>query len=535
MAKIVLFDLGEKGVYGELDKKNFRIPENGFTNAKNFRFDGDRARSMLGNFPIDGTEDPYTPKWVELVQQPLKTWIVYSDLESIRATDGSTDTDISKTATTYAVPESTLWDYTMFESLPVFNPTNDTPQIWSPVDGAQLCVDLPNWPSGYKAQIIRGFKNRLMAFNLDQGGTAFPSKILASHTATPGTFPSSWDVADATKDAVEFSVTAPRDAGIINAAELNGRMYVYTNYTIHQISFRGGGLIFDNSEVISEAGLFARRSLVTVPASAGPMHFYRGETDCYMFNGRTAEPILEQQYRKSLNTAINEENLDKVFAVTYPKFNEVWLCYPEPGADLPTTAMVYNYRYKTVGLRSLYSSGVQAMAAGRITFPLNDFGQPFSDGEYFSDGFGFEGVEGEGVPASSLVEAVPSLGQIYLDNVGGSLYGDSTVTRVLERDGLIYSEINRVGELVSEYEKRLLWGRVWPRISTGTIYVQFGAREDEDGPITWQDPQVFTTDDKYIDPPGSISGRILAIRFTSEQGLTFDLSGFAYNVKTLGI
>jgi hypothetical protein len=537
MAKITIFDLGKEGLFGNLDVKEFRIPPNGFTNLSNFRFDGDRARGMPGNVYLTGIESPYVPRWVEFVQQPLKTWIVYSDLETLRAYDGLLDAEITNVGGDYAVPEGSLWDYTMFEGIPIFNPTNGTPQIWAPISGTQACIDLPNFPANTSAEIIRGYRNRLLAFNLTESGVNFPTKILSSHTATPGTLPSSWDVSDPTKDTVEFSTNAPRDSGILNASELSGSMYVYTNFTIHRISFRGGGLIFDNVEVLTEAGLFARRSLATLPTTEGPRHFYRGERDCYLFDGRRAVPILENQFRKSLNAAINPENIDKVFSVTYPKFNEVWLCYPEPGAALPTRALVYNYRAQSIGLRDLAPTGTEAIAAGRLKLTEGNTGIPFSDGAFFSDGFGFDGSEStaERLDKTGLIEAVPGESKLYLDNEGALLYGNALTEHFLERDGLTYSEINRVGELVSEFEKRLLWGRVWPRIGTGNVLIEFGSKEDEDGPITWKAPQLFNTDDKYIDPPGPVSGRILCIRFSAIPGGNFDISGYAYNVRVLGI
>ena len=538
MAKIILFNLGERGVYGRLDAKPFRVPPQGFTNSDNMRFDGDRARSMPGNSPLTGILAGYTSRWIKLVQETNRTWVVYSDLGTIRAFDGTVDFDLTKLSTTYSVNDRKLWDYTLFETVPIFNPRNGTPQVWAPATSGTRLTDLPNWPANTTAEIIRSFKNRLLAFNLVENGAPFRNKILSSHTATPGTLPSSWDVSDPTKDTIEFSLNSPRDFGIVGAEELSGRMYVYTPFSIHQLVFRGGKLIFDNSEVLSDAGLYATNSLVTIPTDQGARHFYRGESDCFVFDGTRAKPILEGQFRKSLNAAINENNADRIFSVVYPKFNEVWLCYPEVGNDLPNKALIYNYRKESIGLKDLADTGVQSMTGGRLSLITTDQGTPFGDGSRFSDNYGFDTEElatSTTNEQTGLIEAVPGEQKLYLDGVGQLYYQNVNRQSCLERDGLIYSSVNQVGELVAEYERRLLWGRVWPKVGKSDVLVQFGSKEDEEDPVTWRAEQLFSSGRRYIDPPGSVSGRILAIRFRSVIGGSFDLSGFSYEVRTLGI
>ena len=85
----------------------------------------------------------------------------------------------------------------VFGGIPILNDGFDVPQAWIGAYSTALkLVDLPNWPSGMRAEVLRNFGSYLVAFNITDplttsadGGHIFPHLVQWSNPAEPGTVP----------------------------------------------------------------------------------------------------------------------------------------------------------------------------------------------------------------------------------------------------------------------------------------------------------------------------------------------------------
>ena len=60
-------------------------------------------------------------------------------------------------------------------------------------------ADLPNWDSTWMCASLRAFGDQLIALNMTEGSTSFPTRIRFSDITTANSVPGSWDATDATK------------------------------------------------------------------------------------------------------------------------------------------------------------------------------------------------------------------------------------------------------------------------------------------------------------------------------------------------
>jgi hypothetical protein len=124
-------------------------------------------------------------------------------------------------------------------------------------------VDLSAWPAATYCEVIRSFKNLLVAANITKTTTNYPFMIKWSNLAVPGSLPTSWDITDATKEAGEFDV-ADDQYPIIDLLGLKDTLIIYKTASTYALDFVSGAFVLRARKVFGMSGILNKNCAVDV-------------------------------------------------------------------------------------------------------------------------------------------------------------------------------------------------------------------------------------------------------------------------------
>ena len=202
-------------------------------------------------------------------------------------------------------------------------------------------VDLTNWPANTLCKVIKPFRNFLIALHITKSGVVSPHMVKWSHSADPGTLPSSWDETDATKDAGEFELTDIETGLIRDGLALGNRFYIYKDSATHMMQHIGGQFIFHVEPFLLASGILAADCVSMLPNGLG--HFVATGDDIVIHDGARSQSILNKKWRRFLSNDIDSTNFRRSFTLVNRKEQECWLCYPEVGQTLPLQSVGVEY------------------------------------------------------------------------------------------------------------------------------------------------------------------------------------------------
>lgn len=124
---------------------------------------------------------------------------------------------------------------------------------------------------------------------------------------------------------------------ILKLENLGDRMVIYTENSIHVVSYIGGDFIFSQEQVLRETRLLSPRGIVNL----GPFHLYMSTENIYLFEGtRLTRPIgdaVQTDFRATLNLDL----ADQAFAFHDTPLNNVYFVVPSSA----TTVRAYQLEY----------------------------------------------------------------------------------------------------------------------------------------------------------------------------------------------
>jgi len=231
----------------------------------------------------------------------------------------------------------------------VINNGVDVPQSLNPIDSGTDLVDLPNWPASTLAQVVRPFKNYLVALDITKSGTRFRQMVKWSHNADPGTVPTSWDETDPTIEAGEYSL-AETDGAVLDCLPLRDLNIIYKEDSVWGMQLIGGTFVFRFFLIFSAAGALSQQC---VAAFEGNHVFLSNDMDVFVHDGQNVRSIADDRWRNWLRDNIDSENFPRCFLAVNHFTKEIWVCLPEEGQDFATKAIVWNWRRDTWAPRQL--------------------------------------------------------------------------------------------------------------------------------------------------------------------------------------
>ena len=518
-------NLGQYGIVK--DKPPYDLPVNAFSDGMNVRCFENSIQKFQGHRQAIGT-----PTVAPYFLLPIKTstdalW-VYCGSAAIYATQGGTSgthKNITRSSGAYNA-STTIQDWTglVFGGIGILNNSGDVPQMWSPVNFAtpQLLQDLSNWPTGYKCKAISGFKQFLIAMDVSvtSGGstTENPRLFKWSHGSASNAVPTSWDATDATKDAGEYSIDSTQGS-ILNGKQLKDSFVISKSDAIWGASYIGPPFIFRFYEISEQFGALSKHSMVET--EIGLIIF--GTDDIVLCDGQSVKSITTRKMRRYIYNAIDATNYGNSYVVLNQPHSEVWICYPQSGATFPDTAVIFNYKENTFGVRELPASPYIARGIVNPSDALD-----WTEAGTWDDDLTEWDSRVYNPAQTRLMLADASNTKLFLLDTTNQ-FDDISFDSWIERTGLHLddpSQIKLVKKVHLNMEK------------TGSpsenVEVMVGSSNYPEEAVAWSGPYAFNPETQNkIDT--LVSGKYLALRVQSSANVGWKLNSYGMDVANNGV
>lgn len=173
--------------------------------------------------------------------------------------------------------------------------------------------------------------------------------VRISDVAAPGSIPHNWNPYSAgVSTAEEFQLSS---TGVITElSEMQGRLYVYSDTSIHSITRTGNTTVPYVSNVVSTSyGALARNCVLEFNG----VHIVIGSNDIYQFSGHPSsiQSLAQGRLQDYLFDNINNKN--SINIIQNRAFNEVWIGYSKVDANLIDEVLVWNYLNNAWTIRKL--------------------------------------------------------------------------------------------------------------------------------------------------------------------------------------
>lgn len=442
------------------------------------------------------------------LNQSTPYWISGSTTK-LHRTEGSTWVDVSRSVGgAYTASIDNNWNGGILNQVVILNNGSDKPQSLKPTD--TLFTDLPNWPTTYRAKIMRPFKNYLIAMNLTVSSVAQPTTVKWSSPADPGEVPFTWDPSDATNDAGE-NFLSDTSGAIVDGKKLKDSFIIYKEDSVYSMRYIGGIFVFQFQQLFDDIGALSANCI----AEFDGKHFVVGQGDVYVHNGVQKSSVIDGRMKNYLFNSIKNTTVKSVFVVPDYNNNEMWVCFQESdtatGSPYANTALVWNWKDDNWTIRDIPETpaATYGIVDPQVSDAWNDDSAPWD-----SDTTAW-GNAAYNPSKSKLVFAGP---------VGNTVYalGDTNLY-----DGAMFtSQIDRTQIYLSDDQKVKFISSVTPHLSgVGTAKVYVGANMLHDAPTEWFGPFNFEigVDDK-IDC--RVSGRYIGVRFEFNSTGTWSFNGY---------
>jgi hypothetical protein len=327
------------------DTPAYELPQTIWSEGKNIRFINGATEKFSGQKEVFGTllNDP---NWFHPVGYGSDYYWVYASNDAVSVTDMTTHTDITPTAGVSANLDIN-WNGGLINNILVMNNGLEAP-IWWNGSPSSIMTALTAWPSNWLAACIRPFKNHLIAMNVTDGTNDYIDGVMWSDAAQPGTIPSSWDVADPTKEA-GLAYLSETPGEVVDGAPMGDAFIVYKRESCFSMTYVGGAFVFGFRKLFDTVGVLAPNCIGVI----GRRHLVLTMDDLVVHDGSTIESVLDSRMRGWLFSSMSQANYHRSFIVANHKKREMWVCIPIGDVEYVNTAVVWNYSTNDIGLREI--------------------------------------------------------------------------------------------------------------------------------------------------------------------------------------
>ena len=518
-------NIGSLGLVKDIDPKALPADnKNGvaWSDTQNFRFKDGVVSKMPGYNLLIDTTSSITPYFTTRVANGSDSYYVYCGLNKIYCQFSLGQYNLTRQSAAidvnYSADSNNQWNVTTLNGFPIFNNGTDIPQAWTTVNQSTRLVNLANWPTNYKASVIRAYKAYLVALSItDAVPSLNPNKVKWSAAALPGALPTSWDYTNPALDSGEITL-ADGDGYLVDCLPLNDFNVVYKNTSTYIMSYVGGNNVFSFKKVFPTVGMLAKNCAAYFEGK----HFVVTNDDVIVHDGFTYQSVIDGKNKKFLFNNISPSSSQRTFVVANYANAEMWVCFPTGSAIYPNNALVYNYKSGTWTKRLLPETpqitngfidiGTSTIWDTMTTTLWNNATTTFDNSTYAKSSW-------------MLSMVVPSANNIYLIDQANNLTDNGSPS---------YGYLERQDLLNGDDQNMKLVKRVWPKITkTGgvnnNIDIYVGGTLTPNGPPVWQGPYSFNTaTDSKIDC--FVTGRNISIRFSSNTDIAWSMTAFDVDV-----
>jgi len=431
---------------------------------------------------------------------------------------------------------SRKWTATNLNGIVVATNGFDTPQMWPLTGGipskTHSMIELSNWPSNptpsihgsalEKCSIIRSFRTFLVGLNWER--TDPEPRLVKWSTATNYyNAPSTWDETDATLDAGEYEL-ADTPGEIVDGLPLGDSFIIYKNDSVYVMNFVGTPYIFSFKLLNPTIGCLTKNAIAEFEGG----HFFMGNSDFYLNNGQTIQPLLPDKLRRTVFDTINagdvtDPSWKKCFVVADHIHTEMLACYPSDNSSTINKAVIWNWRTNTFSLRDLpdtshIASGIMAVFPAGQTWTATTGNWNGSSEAWGSSAYDTH--------LENLVFADVSNTKLYRDN-NGNKNNTSDMNSYIERSGYDLGDPQSVKFVSAVYPKIEVSGN-------NSVNVYVGRQMSTEDGITWEGPTAFNPNSQSK-VSCRVSGKYFGIKIESTTDMDWKLHGLAFEVQPKGL
>lgn len=528
-------NLGQLGIL--MDPSPYDLPPNAFSSGINVRFaDGKLLRAPVFR-TIKASLSASVPLFCYGVP-PASGFdsILYADVNGrLWNFSSGVSTDYSVAGHVDAT-DSRAFSGTIIANNIVINRPSHVPAYLQP--GTVQFQALPGWTSNHRARVIRTFKSFLVALNVTKGVNEFPYMIKTSD-ASQGVIPSSWDQNDTTKLATENNLdelTTP----LVDGRPIANVFLLYTSNETWLMEYTGSGFLFNYRRLFKDAGVINTNCIQEVDGK----QYVWGENDIYITDGNQKSSIMDQRNAKRFFSDLNMAQKAKFFTHHDPRQKSIYFCGVSGyslsnfvGTTYCNLAAVFNYANNTWTFYDLpnCTAATSANVDNTLTWTTapgtwDTLGGSWYDQQDSAQRFPvFLSVAdaANGLSSNKLIVADPhDTGKVAL-----SVDTESTKNPYVERVGI---DLDELGLGVGDYKHiRGLKPQMKMYDTLKNTRWRVGGQTLIDDSIRYSPYKNFNPRTKYkID--GKIGGRYLAYEISMTDTSDFELSGFDFDVVSIG-
>lgn len=425
-------------------------------------------------------------------------------------TDGTVTNDID-----YAATAAINWNGGFLSGIGIFNNGVDDPQVWTPATASTKLTSL-KWDSGndwaaknHTAKVIRPFGNFLVALDITKSGTNYPYLVKWSHAADSGTEPVTWDETDTTKDAGETDL-GKTGGVLIDGLSLRDSFIIYKEDATYAMRYIGGQFVFSFKEIF-QFGALSRRCIKEFEGK----HLVLSQGDLLLHDGQTANSIINKRMKNWVFNSIDSTNYATSFIVQNHQNNEFMVCFPTTGASLPNTALVWNYRDNTFGVRDLPNT--PHIAYG-VVDPSESTAWDDDSDSWDSDTSVWGQTNYNPTALENLMASGTNL--FLLDDTDTA--NTATFTAYAERVSHDFGSDN------IKFVKK-----IWPRMeASGEVTIKIGTQFARNDGVSWSTYTFNPNTETYVDVLNK--GRYISFRVESTTDISWKLSEIDFEVQESG-
>ena len=540
-------DVGSIGVVTDIRPAS--LPINAFTRAKNVRFDEGR----VGRSPVFRAIKEslgFNPRLVYAIPADASggfaAVVLVSDTFSIKQYANGIVSSLQGSVATTAVNSSSI-TATSLADIAYINRRDRIPVYM--LNGGSSFAELPNesatadtysgeWDSTWRAQSIRAYGDFLLALNLTENGTNYPSRVRYSNLALANSIPDSWDASDTTKSA-GFNDLVQMKTGIVDGLTLGTNFIIYAKDQVWLMEFVGGTFIHNFRKLYSDCGVINHNCVAEVEGT----HYVFDHDDIYVHDSHTRQSICDERVKSYIFNGLNTAKTDRCFVHHNADLDEVMFCYVS-GDDMAeythgdrcNRAAVYNYKNQTWSFTDIpnVASATVGTVSSSATYSNTSSVYNTIGGTYYTQEAGYDN-HSLFVGESNATDGLTS-DKLY----GLDLSDSGTLSFPLDTEANKSPFLERVGidlDELSPLAGYKVINKIHPQVDTTDANKQFtfvfGAADLIGDATKYGAPIVFDgTTDYKIDTREA--GRYLSYKMTVDDNKDFNFLGFDLDVITTG-
>lgn len=516
------------------DLSPYEMPNELWSNGNNVDFNGARVNVALGYRRVMASSPLSTiPKHAVAFKDGSTDYWYYAGDTKIYRTDGTNHNNVTRQDdeaepadvdytpefdTNTGARQHNGWTSNVFNGALLLNNGYDLPQVYD-TTGSKM-EDLTAWPSTDRCGVLRPFKNYLIALDINDNGNRRPTMVRWSDTAPLGGVPASWDSTDPASQA-GYNILPDTQGQVVEGMALGDTFFIYKNDAVWAMQFIGGNFVFSFRKVFSDVGILAKDCV----AEYDNKHFVIGVDDVYVHDGTTKKSVISNKMHDFFYNDINTEHVSKVRCVADNSRKEMIIYYPNSSSEdgVANTAITWNWESDSWSKRDI--GEVSHITTGLVALDGTDTRQwsSFQNADTWEGSTGVWDTQTYNPAVDSLMYVVQGQFAINsyfaLGNTGVKIEdnGAKVYESFVEREGIDFGDDKGYKYVHAIYPHM---------IGEGTIKIYVGAEEFQGGGISWSEPQEFVVGRDYK-VNFRKSGRYIAVRFESEGGTLWGLTGYS--------